>query len=91
MYNELQRALCGLLWWERTYHEDGLARAFFEYVGFGALDRRFYLFDTFAGIPDEAISEEERRLGRRAGGYDECYDAVRILTLPTGQGLMPAV
>lgn len=138
-YNRLQRALCGLLWWERTYHEDGLAtehncdflrderfarayaagratgsfrgreirwrahvacwaaehaaqiegdfvecgvyrgglaRAIVEYVGFQALDKRFYLFDTYAGIPDEAISEDERRLGRQAGEYDECYDAV---------------
>jgi hypothetical protein len=138
-YRRLQRSLCGLLWWERTYHEDGLAtehncdflrderfcrayglgratgsfrgrelrwrvhvacwaaahaqhlagdyvecgvyrgglaRAIVDYIDFGALDKTFYLFDTFAGIPDEAISPAERALGRLPGEYDECYTAV---------------
>lgn len=139
LYRRLQRILCGVLWWERTYHEDGLAtehncdftrdprfvrayelgratgsfrgrelrwrvhvacwaathaahldgdfvecgvyrgglaRAIVDYVGFGALDKTFYLFDTFAGIPDEAISPEERALGRQPGEYGECYGDV---------------
>jgi O-methyltransferase len=139
VYNRLQRALCGLLWWERTYHEDGLAtehncdfvrdarfarayelgratgsfrtrdlrwrvhvacwaashavqlegdlvecgvyrgglaRAIVDYVGFGALDKHFYLFDTFSGIPDQAISPAERALGRSSSEFDECYAAV---------------
>ncbi len=139
IYRRVQRLLCGLLWWERTYHEDGLAtehncdfvqderfirayelgratgsfrgrelrwrvhvacwaaahaarlegdfvecgvyrgglaRAIVDYIDFCALDRTFYLFDTFAGIPDEAISAGERALGRQPGEYDECYAAV---------------
>jgi hypothetical protein len=35
-----------------------------DYLDFNATGKSFYLFDTFAGIPDEQISDEERRLGR---------------------------
>lgn len=55
----------------------GLARTVIEYLGpdtFAA--RRFYLLDTFHGLVESQLSTEDRAAGRRAGGYDECYDAV---------------
>jgi O-methyltransferase len=51
-----------------------------EYVDFNRLDKQFYLFDTFQGIPDEQISQEERALNREAenaANYSECYDVAR--------------
>ncbi len=55
----------------------GLARAVMHYLDFARLDKTFYLLDTFCGVPEESISPEERRLGRRPGGYAECYAAVQ--------------
>ncbi len=158
-YRRLQRLLCGLLWWERTYHEDGLAtehncdflrderfvrayelgratgsfrgrelrwrvhvacwaaahaaqlegdfvecgvyrgglaRAIVDYIDFPALDKTFYLFDTFAGIPAVSISPAERALGRRPGEYGECYEDVCQTFRPFSnvrviRGTVPAV
>ena len=139
LYRRIQRLVTGLVWWERTYHEDGLAtehtcaflqeerfrrayelgratgsfrgreirwrvhvacwaaahaarlegdfvecgvyrgglaRAIVDYVGLCDLNKSFYLFDTFEGIPEASISRDERELGRRPGEYEECYAAV---------------
>ncbi len=35
-----------------------------EFIDFNATGKWFYLFDTFRGIPEEQISEDERRLDR---------------------------
>jgi hypothetical protein len=55
------------------------AKAICEYVGFGSLDRTFYLFDTFKGIPPEQMSDAERERVTRhdALHYEDCYDLVR--------------
>jgi O-methyltransferase len=56
----------------------GLALTVMGYVDFAGLkDRKFYLLDTFSGLSDTYILEEERRTGIRAGGYEECYEAVQ--------------
>jgi len=56
----------------------GLSRTVMEYIGFASMkDRKFYLLDTYEGLADRYISEEERRLGRKAGGYEECYELVK--------------
>ncbi len=39
------------------------SRAIVDYVNFGTLDRTFYLCDTFDGIPEDQLTEEERRIG----------------------------
>lgn len=57
----------------------GLARTVMEFVNFKNTERRFFLLDTYCGVPDESLSSAERKLGRVAGGYDECYDAVRTI------------
>lgn len=43
-----------------------------RYVDLNATGKAFWLFDTFAGIPDFQISEEERERGR--GGYNDYYE-----------------
>ena len=54
----------------------GLSRAIIEYVDFANSSKHFYLLDTFCGLVEDQISENERELGRESGGYNECYDAV---------------
>jgi len=57
----------------------GLSRSVMEYIEFaGMRDRKFYLLDTFEGLAEQYISEEEKKLGRQAGGYEECYESVKM-------------
>jgi len=60
----------------------GLARAIIDFTGVDRTGRRFYLLDTFAGLVDKYISDEERALGRTGGGYEECFDAVQKTFAP---------
>ena len=55
-----------------------LSLAVCKYVGFNDLDKAFYLFDTFAGIPEEQMSEDERtdRLISNTK-YPDCYELAR--------------
>src|SRR5439155_5368074 len=41
----------------------GFARAVIDYVDFGMLPKTFYLLDTFNGLVDEYITEEEKVVG----------------------------
>ncbi|HYJ80386.1 MAG TPA: TylF/MycF/NovP-related O-methyltransferase [Longimicrobiaceae bacterium] len=53
-----------------------LSMAVCRYVDFNRLDKDFYLFDTYRGIPPEQISDAEKRLGRETlsrAVYRECY------------------
>lgn len=57
-----------------------MSMAVCRYVDFNRLDKDFYLFDTFRGIPPEQISEAERRMGREAlsrAVYRECYEETK--------------
>lgn len=57
-----------------------MATAVCQYVDFNRLDKSFYLFDTYDGIPSEQMSEAERRLGREAlskAVYRDCYEATK--------------
>lgn len=47
-----------------------------EYVNFNALDKTFFLFDTFSGIPVEQMSANEKllRTGAHNDMFFECYD-----------------
>jgi len=50
-----------------------------EYVDFNATGKRFYLFDTYSGIPESQISPEEQTL-KRAGEnvqYFDCYEIAK--------------
>lgn len=54
----------------------GYSRSVIEYINFERLDKKFWLLDTFQGLVDSCISDDERALGRRAGGYEECFEEV---------------
>lgn len=58
-------------------NKGGLASTVMNYVDFNSLNKRFYLLDTFCGLDDKYICEEEREHGIKAGGYHECYDDVK--------------
>ena len=47
-----------------------------RYVGFESLDRDFWLFDTFCGIPESHMTADERpqRIAENASLYSECYE-----------------
>lgn len=55
----------------------GLASAVLEYTQLNKTSRRFFLLDTFEGLVDRYLTAEEKALGIRAGGYEDCYDAVK--------------
>lgn len=56
----------------------GMSRAICHYVGFEKLPKRFWLLDTYHGLDESLISEEERAQGKNAHRdyYTECYGAV---------------
>lgn len=58
-------------------NKGGLALTVAYYVDFRKLKKKFYLLDTFSGLPEQYISHEERQVGRTSGGYEECYEQVK--------------
>ncbi|WP_026621283.1 O-methyltransferase [Ensifer sp. WSM1721] len=50
-----------------------------EYLNFGALDRKFWLFDTFRGIPEGEMTAKEaaRAKQRNAGIYFDVYEIAK--------------
>ena len=40
-----------------------ISRAVVDYVHFNTLQKKFYLFDTYAGIPDGVLNDKEKALG----------------------------
>lgn len=55
-------------------HRGGYARMILDYVDFGAFpDRRFFLVDTFNGIPERFLAGEAKLFETV---YDDCYDEV---------------
>jgi len=58
-------------------NKGSLARAIIHFINFGSLPKRFYLLDTFSGLVDECISDDERSMGCHAGGYEECFAEVQ--------------
>ncbi len=55
----------------------GFALTVTDYVGLKDLPKRFYLLDTFAGLSEKHLTDEERSHGLRAGTYDDCYEHVK--------------
>jgi O-methyltransferase len=51
-----------------------------DYLAFNRTGKAFHLFDTFAGIPLEQITQRERELGRieeNQAWFEECYEVAR--------------
>ena len=56
----------------------GLSLTLMEYVDFAGWEgRKFHLVDTYNGLLEEQITEEERRNGVKTGTYRECYEIVK--------------
>lgn len=62
-------------------YRGGLARTVMHYVDFKKLPKKFYLLDTFCGLVEECLSDDEQKRGFRELGrrYDDCYEFVRDL------------
>lgn len=55
----------------------GIARAIVSYIGSKLKEKRFYLLDTFQGIPEEILSEKEiLHNSFFKENYTECYEDV---------------
>jgi len=51
-----------------------------DYLDFDQLGKKFYLFDTYEGIPADQMSEHEKSLGRIAESeryYEECFETAK--------------
>lgn len=56
-----------------------------HYVDFNSTGKNFWLFDTFEGIPEKQISNEEKALGRgreNKAAYEECYELAKANFAP---------
>lgn len=62
-------------------NKGAISRMVMEYINFAAMkNRKFFLIDTYEGLVEEYITEEEKTLGRRAGkegSYTDCYETVK--------------
>jgi hypothetical protein len=53
-----------------------LSSAIANYLNWNLLNKRFFLFDTFSGIPEHCLNENERKQGRSEYSkelYSDCY------------------
>jgi len=58
-------------------NKGGFSLAVMQYISFEKeMDRKFWLLDTFCGLSDKYVSNQERELGVMNSGYSECYDQV---------------
>ncbi|MBA4209583.1 MAG: methyltransferase [Parvibaculum sp.] len=57
-------------------HTGILSMTVCRFLGFEKLDRQFYLYDTFAGIPSGALADEERALADNINArlYFDCFE-----------------
>jgi hypothetical protein len=58
-------------------NKGGLALAVMEYINFKGLSKTFYLLDTFCGLSGDYITAEEDKIGRKSGGYADCFEEVK--------------
>ena len=53
-----------------------LSKIIMDYLNFKDLGKHFYLLDTYEGIPENTLTQEEIKLGKVTGGYKNVYDFV---------------
>lgn len=58
-------------------NKGGYAKTVITYIDFNSLGKRFYLLDTFNGLVEKYITGNEKKLGIKPGGYQECYEFVK--------------
>jgi hypothetical protein len=56
-----------------------MSSAIMQYLDWNRLDRRFFLLDTFRGLDDDLLTDEEKRMGKTGGfnNYTECFAEVQ--------------
>lgn len=57
-----------------------LSSAIMAYLDWNSLNKHFWLFDTFAGLDERYVNEEEKQRGRlefSKKAYSECYEEVK--------------
>lgn len=52
------------------------SKVLIDYLEFEKLGKTFYLMDTFVGLVETLLTEEEKQLGLKGGGYEPCIDVV---------------
>lgn len=58
-------------------HRGGYSRAIIEFVDLGNVpDKKFYLLDTFTGLSEKLVSDEEKRHGVLSYPYENDYESV---------------
>lgn len=57
-------------------NEGWLSLTICNYLGFNSLDKSFYLFDTYEGIPDDQITDQERERAA-VHRYSDCYERTK--------------
>jgi hypothetical protein len=70
---------------EGDFVECGVSKGFLSsaiatYLNWNSLNKQFFLFDTFCGIPEHCLNENERKQGRSEFGkelYSECYGQIK--------------
>jgi hypothetical protein len=55
-------------------NKGGYARALMHYTDFGKCDKKFYLFDTFEGLPESQMTDGEKALESSGKRYKYKYD-----------------
>ena len=59
--------------------------AVMKYCDFNKSNKKFYLFDTWEGIPMDQFTQDEKNIGldqAHAGSYDSCFDQVKANFMP---------
>lgn len=58
-------------------NKGGLALTVINYTDFSSQEKKFYLLDTFCGLSEKYVSDEEKQLGVLEKCYDDCYEYVK--------------
>lgn len=58
-------------------NKGGLASVVLNYTELYKTPRKFYLLDTYNGLVERYLTEEEKARDAHAEGYEECYEAVK--------------
>jgi len=53
-----------------------LSKIAMDYIGFEELPKTFFLLDTYEGLVEKYLTEEEKKAGKKEGGYEPCYEKV---------------
>lgn len=58
------------------------ARAICEYINFNSLGKQFFLMDTFSGLDEKLVTEEEKKIGILTYNYRDTYEEVKKTFAP---------